>query len=206
MKCNNPEIPSYLHWNNRGIFLDEDFKNFHKLYRIRVEGNPIEIPEQWINAISCKWSKLIKKKHILLQPEKNIGNDYDFVYVQEIREYRKQSTLDTQHDYKGTHVLSCVLYHSPLACDYSHSEILIRHRIFKEQNESPYFDETYTYESWAEKTAMLKKQQGKFFKELKKAFRADMIALISRSPSQNKVWNDILLALKIIKISSLDQR
>jgi hypothetical protein len=199
MECDNKEIPNYLHWNNRRTFENENYIYFHKLYRIKDNGNPINIPAQWINAISCKWSHLVKKKHILLQPEKEIGDDYDFVVIKEIRNYKKRTILNEQHEFMGVHVLTCVMKHSPLPCDYSHSEILIRHRVYKNEKVKPYFDETYSHKSWVDKSAMLKRQHGKFFKDLKSDFRVDMIKLISRPSSQNTFYNDLLFLLSILK-------
>jgi hypothetical protein len=198
MECTNTEIPSYLHWNNRKIFHDKDYFYFQKLYRIKNSGNPIEVPAQWINAISCKWSKVVKKQHILLQPEKKIGDEYDFVFVSELRKYKRESILNEQHEFMGNHVLTCVIKHSPLPCDFSHSEILIRHRVYECVTNKLIFDEIYSYESWQNKTAMLKKQKNKFFKDLKSNFRLDMIKLISRTSTENTLLNNFLAFLKFL--------
>lgn len=199
MKCDNKEIPSYLHWNNRKPYRNEDYYYFHKLYRLKSKGNPIVIPEPWINAISCKWSKLVKQKHVMLQPEKIIGDEYDFVFIREIKSYERKNVLNDQHEYMGTHILSCVLKHSPNPCDFSHSEILIRHRVFKNNESTPFFDEIYTYESWASETAMLRKMKSRFFKELKSDFRVDMIKLISRDATDNNILTDIKAFCNLIK-------
>lgn len=198
MKCDNNEIPSYLHWNNRATLENKDYYYFHKLYRLKPQGNPIEIPLSWGNVISCKWSKFIRKKHILLEPSNINWNDYNFVFINELRKYRRINTLNEQHEYMGVHALTCVLKHSPLACDYSHSEILIRHQVYKDGQTKPYFDEVYSYQSWKDKTAMLKKQQSKFFKLLKSDFRVDMIKLISKSSIKNTCTNDFLALMKYI--------
>ena len=199
MKCDNKEIPSYLHWDNRNTLRNKDYCYFHKLYRIKSNGNPIEIPEQWGNAISCKFSKIVKKKDILLQPEKKIGDDYDFIFIKELRKYKRKSVLNDHHEFMGIHVLTCALKHSPLPCDFSHSEILIRHQVFRDGQSIPYFDEVYPYESWANRTAMLKRQKAKFFKNLKSDFRLDMIKLISRPSSQNTFFNNLLAFIGVMK-------
>lgn len=198
MECPNSEIPSYLHWNNRKVFLNKDYLYFHKLYRLKISGNPIDIPNQWVNAISCKWSKIVKKKDILIQPEKKIGDDYNFVFLNEIKKYKRESVLNEPHEYLGKHLLTCVLIHSPIPCDFSHSEILIRHRIYDIESSKINFDETYSYESWEKKNAMLKKQKHKFFKNLKSDFRIDMIKLISKTSDKNTIVNDFLSFLRII--------
>jgi hypothetical protein len=200
MKCDNKNVPSYLHWNNRIVFHTDAFLNYHKLYRLKAQNNPIEIPEQWANAVSCRWSKIIKKKHITIEPPKAHYNDYDYVFLQEIINYKKTGILENQqHQYAGKHVLTCVMHHDPLDCDFSHCEILIRHQIFKGDMEKAVFDQVYTHEQWQEKTALLNKEGGKFFKGLKKAFRLDMIKLISRPSAANTFWEDLRAYCKQLK-------
>ena len=198
MSCDSKVIPAYLHWATKKTYKQEDFYYFHKLYRIKSKGNPIDIPAQWLTAISCKWSRLIKKKHILIQPEKKIGDDYDFVFIKEVKKYERKDILRDNHEFKGVHKLSCVIIHKPEPCDYSHSEILIRHRIYREEEIEPFFDETYSYESWAKETALLKKSNARFFKDLKKDFRVDMIKLISRNSPTNTIRTNLKSFLNII--------
>src|SRR5260221_8096205 len=189
MKCDNKNVPSYLHWNERKVFGDKDFLHYHRLYRLKSVKNPIEIPDKYANAISCRWSKIIKKQHITIEPPKPRYSDYDFVFLQEIRNYKKIGVLENhEHEYSGRHVLTCVLHHDPLNCDFSHSEILIRHQVFRNGIEQPIFDEVYTHSAWVDRTALLNREGGKFFKGLKKAFRLDMIKLISIPSSQDPVW------------------
>ncbi len=199
MKCDNKNVPVYLHWNNRRTYEHSDYYYFHKLYRLKARGNPIVIPEKWINSISCKWSRLVKQKHIMLQPDKHLGDEYDFVFIKEIKSYQRKNVLIDDHEYTGIHVLSCILKHNPIPCDYSHSEILIRHRVFKDEREKPFFDEIYSYESWASETAMLKKMKSKFFKNLKSDFRVDMIKLISRGSEQNTSFTDVMALCNLVK-------
>lgn len=200
MNCDNKEIPPYLHWNNRTPLKATDYRYFQKLYRLKSSGNPIEIPEAWITSISCKWSKIVRKKDILSHPANEKWNDYDFLYIRELRKYHRTVVLNEQHEFNGTHELTCLITHAPLPCDFSHSEILIRHKIFKLDETKPYFDEVYTYESWENKTALLKKQRHRFFKELKSDFRADMIRLFSRKSSQNTWLNDLLFFFNLTSL------
>lgn len=203
MKCDSKNVPSYLHWNYRKAFNTEDFLYFHKLYRLKAEKNPIEIPDQWANAVSCRWSKIIKKKHVTIEPPKPHYNDYDYVFLQEIINYKKTGILDNQqHQYSGKHVLTCVMHHDPLYCDFSHCEILIRHQVFKESVEQPIFDEVYTHKAWEEKTALLNKEGGKFFKGLKKAFRLDMIRLICRPSWENTLCQDVKAYSKLLELNN----
>lgn len=203
MKCDCQEIPTYLHWNFRITHSDKDYLSFHKLYRLKQIGNPIEIPAKWITAISCRWSKFIKKNHILLQPIKKLGDDYDFVFVRELRTYERKRELSEKHELNGIHSLTCIFKHSPLPCDYSHTEILIRHRVYRPEEKEPFFDETYTYESWANETAQLKRGKSIFFKDLKKDFRTDMIKLISRSSSANSLSTDVKAFFNFIEWNTL---
>ena len=207
MKCDNLNVPTYLHWNEKETLLDKDFLYYHKLYRLKnSRSNPIEIPEKYANAVSCRWSKLIKRKHIVIPLENKDSNfqDYDYVFLQEIRNYKKTGILDNnQHQYSGKHVLTCELSHSPENCNFSHVEILIHHQVYSDNTNQPIFDQVYSYQEWLEKKAMLNREGGKFFKGLKKAFRLDMIKLISRPSDANTLWEDVKAYCKTVK---LDER
>lgn len=205
MKCDNPDVPDYLHWNDRAICQDRDFRYFHKLYRLKVRDNPVEIDPAWANAISCRWSRIIRKKHICIQPSKPTYLDYHFVFLQEIRRYKKTGVFEhATHEFTGKHIITCEMSHSALPCDFSHVEILIRHKIFKaiEGQEKLIFDEAYTYEDWRTKRALLAKDGNKFFKQLKQEFRLDMIKLISRESKTNHIGNDGLALLNLARRST----
>lgn len=207
MKCNNPHVPKYLHKNSKRSFRDKDFLYFQKVYRLKKAGNQIEIPEGSINAISCRWSKLINKEHIAipLEDPNSTFTDYMFVYVQELKTYKKIGIFEQQgHGLAGQHQLTCEMFHRPEICNYSHVEILIRHRIYRIGEKAPYFDKVYSYEDWQSCTAELRKSGGKFFKEFRKQFRLDMIKLFSRNSSSNRIWNDVLAACKCIGLNSID--
>lgn len=188
MSCSDPSIPSYLHSQNKKCYSFDNFKNYQKYYRLKAKGNPIEIPNAWINALSGKWSKLIQKRHICkIDPDKPEWNDYNFLFINDLHRYSRE-TQDTEGN---KHHLSCVMNHSPKECDYSHCEILIKHKII-DQNGELTFDETYTYEDWAKKKAKLKKSTNKTLKALKKDYRLDMIRLINRSSYKNNPFHDII--------------
>jgi len=197
MKCDDPNIPEYLHWNARNEFSPSDFFYYHKLYRRKPNNNPLEIPAAWVTAISCRWSRIVKKKHITHPADSRLGDDYNFVFVKKVRRYKLVKTYEDPHEYNGVHVLTCEIFHRPNNCDYSHSEILIRHRIFQNGEQSPMFDEVYTHESWENKTALLKKLGGRFFKDLKSDFRLEMIKLISIPSSKNNAITDLKAVLGI---------
>jgi len=202
MQCDNLDVPRYLHWNNRATYSDKDFLYFHKLYRLKVRENPVEIHPAWANAISCRWSRHIKRKHICIQPPKPTYDDYHFVFLQEIRRYKKTGFFEhANHQYAGKHIITCEMAHSPLPCDFSHVEILIRHKIFQavDGKETLIFNEVYTYDDWREKRALLAKDGNKFFKQLKQQFRLDMIKLISRESKSNHIGRDLMAVLRLAR-------
>lgn len=209
MKCNNPQVPKYLHKNSKRVFKDKDFLYFQKVYRLKHAGNEIEIPAGSINAISCRWSKLIKNKHIImaLEDPKSAYTDYMFVFMQEIRDYQKIGVFEQQgHNLAGRHELTCEMFHKAEDCNYAHVEILIRHRVYRNGETTPYFDKVYSYEDWENSTAELRKSSGKFFKEFRKQFRLDMIKLFARTSESNTLWNDMLAVCRRIRLNAIDPK
>lgn len=198
MSCNNVDIPKYLHWNDKRRYLSHSFLFYHKLYRVKKSGNPIEIPANWATSISCRWSKLVRKKDVLRTP-KILGDDYNFVFIKEVESYFRSWVNDDLNDeYHGLHSLKCVINHRPLECDYAHSEILIKHTITRHNFEKPIFEETYDYESWVNESALLKRKKNKFYKEIKRGFRVDMIQLICRTSSKTSLTRDFLELIKLV--------
>lgn len=132
--------------------------------------------------------------------------DYMFVFMHEIRNYQKVGIFQEQgHNFAGRHLLTCEMFHKPEDCNYSHIEILIHHRVYKDGEKTPFFDKVYTYEDWQNSTAELRKSNGKFFKAFRKQFRLDMIKLFSRKSDSNMLWNDMLALCKCIKLNTIDQ-
>ena len=207
MQCDNPNTPAYLVCGDKETFTGEDFRYYHKFYRITSNGNPVVIPESWITAISCNWSKIIKKKDILHQPEKIIGDDYNFVFINELRNYKIIANIEDPNNnvYSGRHEISCTFIHTPIPCNYAHAEILIKHEIFKDEDIKASFSESYTHEAWEKQTAFLKKATAKPYKKLRKDFRVDMIKLISRLPSENTSFLQFCAFLRMINWNNFNQ-
>lgn len=176
MSCNSPNVPHYLHWDNRQVFSAADFLPEQHLYRITLNGNPIEFPAGTITAYSCKWSILINEEDLFKVDNPPIGNSFKYAIIETIRAFElKREKQDGNN--RGWHKLTCSLHHNPNECDYSHSEINIKHEIFQDELETNLiFREIYTYQIWQAEEAMLQ-SDGKFFKNLRKDYRKDMIKL-----------------------------
>lgn len=176
MSCNSPNVPEYLHWDNKQVFSEADFLPDHHLYRITLNSNPIEFPAGTITAYSCKWSILINEEDLFKVDNPSIGNTFKYAIVETIKAFElKREKIDGNNT--GWHKLTCSFLHNPNDCDYSHSEINIKHEIFSDEAEAnSNFKETYTYEVWQKEAALLQ-ASGSFFKTLRKDYRKDMIKL-----------------------------
>jgi hypothetical protein len=185
MNCSNPSIPEYLHTNDKKTYSSHDFKWYHKYYRLKSRSNPlISINLPWINALSGKWSYLIKNKHICkIDKDRPEWNDFHFAYINDINNY-VISTIDSNGK---KHMVNCVMSHAKKPCDYSHCEILIRHRIYNPKGDKE-FDSIYTSEDWTNKAALLRSIKEKKIKQLKKDYRIDMIKLIGRPSYHNNIF------------------
>ena len=176
MSCKSPNVPQYLHWDNRQVFSEADFLPGQQLYRITLNGNPIEFPAGTITAYSCKWSILINEEDLFIVDNPSIGNTFKCAIVHTIKAFElKKEKMDGNN--LGWHKLTCSLLHKPNDCDYSHSEINIKHEIFEDElNVNSIFNEIYTYEVWQNEAALLQ-AGGSFFKTLRKDYRKDLIKL-----------------------------
>lgn len=173
MECPSLTIPEYLHWNARKTYEDIDFLNDHSIYRI---GNPIEFPSGTITAFSSKWSFLINQKDILVADDPPVGDDFRYAKVDELRSYLcQENKIDGANI--GWHTLSCTFCHSPKECDYSHTEILIKHRISSDKNLDNIIQTyLYTYAIWQQNGALLQNKNA-FYVKLRKDYRRDLIRL-----------------------------
>lgn len=191
MDCNQPFVPQYFHQNNRRKLNEESFYFFHKLFQIKWGNNPIVFPGGQTNALSCKWSKFIKLEDILKINKPPRGDNFDYCFVKELKNYKLVETHEAGSDYDGTHVLKCVITHDPKPCDYSHVEVLIDHEIYSSfLDEVPYFKQIYTYEDW-NNGAILNRKSPKFFKQLRKNYRRDLIDIISRLRDELGIFSQI---------------
>ncbi len=171
MACNSEGVPKYLHWDGKQVFSDPDFLNDQFLYRL---GNPIEFPQGTITAFSCKWSFLIEEQDVLTVDTPSISDSYKYAIIEAIRCYSLKEEKNSD-GINAWHKLTCTLSHAPNECDYSHSEILIKHEIFKDIEETEIINSyIYTYELWQGNKTVL---QRKSFKEMRKDYRKDMIKL-----------------------------
>ena len=171
MACELEGVPKYLHWDGRQVFCEADFLNEHYLYRL---GNPIEFPQGTITALSCKWSLLIHEIDVLTVDIPAIGDSFKYAVVEAIRSYSLKERKNSDETI-AWHKLSCALSHAPKECDYSHSEILIKHDIFEDYEETRKINSfIYTYGIWQTNKTVL---QRKSFKEMRKEYRKDIIKL-----------------------------
>lgn len=171
-ECTNPDIPKYLHSTDRLRFEQNKFRRYHKIYRLESSSHPL-IPDSSFNALSCNWSKLIKHRHVpRIKP--SVGTDFKFCFFDSISKFRIEQEVEDP-EFGGLHVLSCFTIHEPETCDYSHIVILIKHQIFANNESDPYYCEIYTYEEWDQKKCLLRKRQGRAFKNLRKEYRMEML-------------------------------
>jgi hypothetical protein len=190
MPCPHANIPKYLQYSiGQKIFKQKRFKNRHLLYRtgIKENFNPIEFPFS-STAISVCWSFLIAKKDVLdavltgaKNPEK-LGNNVYFSYVKDIRT-TKVEMLREDGVYKGNHILTTVIKHSPFECNYSHSEILINH-VYYENDELK--SKVLEHDDW-NKSLFKKWKKGaekEFFKRLNLEYTATIATYLSRDCSE----------------------
>ena len=176
MACNLPNAPVYLHWNDRKILDETAYQDEQKLYRITETNNPIEFPGGNITSLSCKWSHIIEVEDIFLVNEPKLGNFYRTSTVLSIRNVNLKREK-TNGENLGFHVLVCSFSHKPEDCDYSHTEINITHKIYSDELETKLkFEKTYSYELWQSGEALLK-SSGKFYKELRKDYRTELIKI-----------------------------
>ncbi len=177
MSCELENVPEYLHFNNdKQIFDEVDFLDEHHLYRLSVDGNPIEFPGGTVTSLSCKWNILINEEHLFFVDQPQRYNAFKYAYVSLIRQLIIKCHRN-EHPFNEWHKLTCSLLHKPNECDYSHCEINIRHQRFSDVEETDCnFNEVYTYKIWQKKNNLL---QGKsaFIKQLRSDYRVEMMKI-----------------------------
>ena len=188
MPCHE-SIPEYLHRNNRPKFSSEEYLNDHRLYSVQSKGNPVKFPNT-LTAISCKWSAIIKEEDVLKSNEPPIGNDYKFAIVQEVREVNVSIEKRDNGTQEGWHTLSCVIEHSPEECEYSHSEILIKHVYVSDvTGEEVKTEQIITYDDWVSKKTILTKGNA-IISQLKGNYRLELIKLFCYPKNDEEQVND----------------
>lgn len=178
------ETPDYLLAYKKPTLAPKKFKFFHRLFRITdsKKDNQLEIP-QTLTAFSCIWSKLIKKEDILHQPIKVLGDDYKFTFVGDVRKVKLiNNSLSETWPKDETHKVEFIPTHKPLAENYAHAEILLKHTItYNDKTKEPRVI-VIEYEDW--KKEFLNKGN-MFYKTLRSDIREEYIKLFYFSSSMN---------------------
>lgn len=176
MACTLPTAPAYVHWNDRPILDETSYLDEHELYRITKTDNPIEFPGGTITSLSCKWSHLINVADIYNVNDPSLGSFHRTASVLSIRivKLKREKLVG---DNLGYHILVCTFLHKPEECDYSHTEVNIRHKIYSDNLETILVSDTiYTYEIWQAGEALLQ-SDSRFYKDLRKDYRAELIKI-----------------------------
>jgi hypothetical protein len=188
MGCLNPNIPKYLHFNEkRKIYPTWCFAFWHLIYRIGKSGTDNPIDSNQINSgYSVCWSKLIRHWDVLktvLAANPSLGNT---VYYGKALEFKKVYVESECTDgiYKGKHVIKTKLKHSPEPCNYSHSEVLIEHTYF--DSEGIKHIQTIEYADW-KSSILASGKPPKFYKELRAGFRAQVFTILNNELKQSQL-------------------
>lgn len=173
MPCTNPIIPEYLWYENQVIYVDADFGDDERMYRLTKNENPIEFPST-LTAYSCNWSRIIREEDILTVSHNEELIDFRTAPIQSLRGITI-AKYKPENPHSGWHKLSCAFIHTPNECNYSHSEILIRHEIFSDMAMNQLvLHNVYSYNDWQNKTQCLLTKGG-IFKELRGDYRLELI-------------------------------
>ncbi|MBI1268558.1 MAG: hypothetical protein GC193_14130 [Cryomorphaceae bacterium] len=171
MNCDRAGVPEYLQWNDKKVFNESEFEKGQGFYRVSKSGNDIEFPSI-LTAYSCKWDVLIEKEHILTIDVPSIGDNCRKALIEDITKIEILKEKNEGNDL-GVHHITCVLEHAPNPCDYSHTQINIRHRLTL--HDELIFDEVYSHNQWAKKETRIH-FDGKFYKtHLRKEYRKKLI-------------------------------
>jgi hypothetical protein len=141
MACSTIGIPPYLHYSEgeRKKYKPNNFRSYHLAYRTGFEerkSNPIEFPNS-LTAFSVCWSKLIERSDVLFTVRSNaknpesMGNHVYFGKIGLIKDIWIKGYFDARINkeakHPGYHVIEPEFSHTPMECNYSHSEIMIKH-------------------------------------------------------------------------------
>jgi hypothetical protein len=204
------KIPKYLLFTigKKKIYKPKNFRFYHLLFitGFKNKSNPIEFP-QTLTAISVCWSKLIIPQHVLLVVNALASNPDgrgDHVYYEKVNKLKKFKIEDEylEGDYKGKHILTVDLIHSPIEFNYSHSEILIKHIYTKN---GVIQTDIITKDIYDSKKCLLRKNGHKdFFKPLLLKYRAKMATSLNNDIRELDIpWYFRILPKNIIVNFSL---
>lgn len=213
MGCSEKNVPAYLHFTpQRKTYPSNRFRGYHLLFRtgFKERENPIEFPFT-STSISVCWSKLVRRKHVLVILPEKLGNHVYFGKVKELKRF-KQTAYCSEGDFAGEHTISVAFLHSPVECNYSHAEILIRHTYcFKGEPK----EDIIKHSDW-NKSVFFKGKPKAFFKTMDLRYRANIARLISKDcaeldiPFYLKIFSKQLIVrlalLKSTMFVSLNQR
>lgn len=217
MECTIPGIPEYLHFReDKKTYSSKDFKRYHLLYSTgtKEKSNPIEFPNT-LTAISVCWSKLIRRDHVLnvvrslAKNPDGRGNHVYYGKVSNIHSFKVEGEYP-DGDYKGKHVLTTEITHSPIACNYAHAEILIKH--VYQIGGTPKI-EIISKESFDKKTCILRKGHNSFFKPLLLQYRAKMATMMNTSINElDTAWyikimpKNLIVTVSLWKVMTINSR
>jgi hypothetical protein len=106
--------PEYLKWNNKKTYDSSAFCYYHQLFRLKPEGNLIEIPMVTLMPFPVIGQSSLKNKDILHHFPPNPKNvDYSFAFTKEFKLYLKECTVSENHNVK-VHKITCELKHEPI--------------------------------------------------------------------------------------------
>jgi hypothetical protein len=192
MECTLEGIPKYLHYyQKRKVYKPKEFKTYQLLYRtgFTERENPIEFPRS-ITALSVCWSKLINPKDVLntvvSQGDPNkLGNHVYFGKIGQIRKIKVCQIFNENEAFKGQHILESFVIHTPLPCNYSHSEIMIMHR-YKENGN--FIEEIISKKQFEDRKCLLRKKQHKeFFQPLILEYQSKMATALNSDINELEV-------------------
>jgi len=177
MACELDFVPEYLQWNARTTYSEGDFLPQHLLYRLTPPDKVVVVPNGQYTGLSCKWGFIINETDLFKVYNPPGVTDFRKALVSSIRSCIKKKNKEDGGLNLGWHKLTCRIAHTPIDCDYSHSEINLRHQIFEDEAESTLIhDETYTSATWRNCSL---NTDNRFLKELRKDYRFEVIASFS---------------------------
>ncbi len=209
MGCSIDGIPKYLYFStNKKVYKPKNFRFYHLLFitGFKERHNPIEFPYT-LTAISVCWSKLIFSGHVLSvvkalasNPDSR-GDHVFFGRVKRIKKFNVEGVCDSI-ECKGRHTLTTEIIHTPIECNYSHSEILIKH-VYLAGNKTNV--EIVSKEQFDKKKCLLRKNAHKdFFKPLLLQYRAKMATALNADIDElNIPWHLRILPKNFIVSLSL---
>jgi hypothetical protein len=181
------------------------FHFWHLLFRTGHQGlsNPLEAigADKMNTGYSVCWSKLIKHTDVLdtvLAANPKLG---DTVFFGKVGLFKKVVIKKNCNEgsFKGEHVVRFVLKHSPEECNYSHTEILIKHNYYENGQKR---SKILQYKDWS--TSLFK--TGKpplFYKELRAAYRAKTLTILSNKLNNQNLPRSLKFHPKIFFVKFL---